>query len=170
VSDEGTSSGGALRFLKVVIEIIGALTALFLALGTFSDALGLEAVGPVAASAMLELWGDPCDGVTHPAFRTEARATIVDGVEAFEQVTGTYAVEKVAVKQGWAYIEAAPLQGPGSGDIRAYILKRQGSEWTVRWNGRPGAEPGNPTGRPYPENFDSDDQDILRCQTVCKAT
>ena len=123
---------------------------------------------------MLSAYGDPCDGVEHPAFQSEARKTIVDGVQEYQGVDTDiiYAVEKVAVKDGWAYIETGPLTGAGSGENQAYLLEindlqARSPEWIGRWEGPPGATAESPKGNPYPEGFDSSAQDILRCQTSC---
>ncbi len=99
----------------------------------------------------------------------------MDGVQRFQAVDTSvvHLVEKVAVKDGWAYIETQPLEGPGSDEPRAYLLRHNSAAgWVVKWNGPTGAEAGNPTGATTrsPGTFSSVDQDILRCQTVCSAT
>jgi hypothetical protein len=116
---------------------------------------------------MLCVFGDPCDGVQHPAFQSEDRAEIVDAVQDYrhEDTNRVYFVEKVDVKDNWAYIEAA---APDSGEYEAFLLEAKNANWVVRWNGAVGAQHGEgQKGNPYPDDFDSSDQDILRCQTVC---
>jgi len=169
VSDETGSPHSTLRRSRVFLDVVGALTILLGATGGVANALGLSEVGPAAAEVMLDTFGDPCDGVLHPGYQTAARGAIVDGVQAHlgADTEVPWLVEKVAEKDGWAYIETAPPDGFNSVDYAAYILRRDDDVWEVRWTGSPGAQAGNPTGDPYPRGFDSSDQDILRCPTVC---
>jgi hypothetical protein len=158
------------RVRRALLWSAGVFTALVWALGAlgvFLNALNnseAEALGPVAASLMLDAFGDPCGGVDHPKWNTDARREIVDGVQADlgAETTERWLVQKVAKKDRWAYIETAP---PDTGDYWAYILKKRGSRWIVRWDGPTGARPGVPTGPdPYPRDFGTSAQDILSCQ------
>ena len=131
---------------------------------------GAERVGAAGATFILRALGDPCDGVDHPAYQSDARGAIVDAVQVHEGVETSeiYLVEKVAKKDGWAYIETAPWHGPGSGDPHAYILRAEDATWTFAWEGGTGAQPGaGEEGNPYPDDFDFTDQDMLMCQTLC---
>jgi hypothetical protein len=167
---ESRKSSSVGRYARGLLSFVGFITLLFGGAAKMADAFGAETVGPAAATVMLRAFGDPCDGVEHPAFQTEGRRRLVDAVQEYQGVNTNviYAVEKVAVKNGWAYIETGPLTGPGSGEYEAFLLQDVDAEWVVKWNGSGGAVPGQgPKDNPYPEDFDSSDQDILRCQTVC---
>lgn len=167
MADQVQQPSKAWRYFKGFLSVVGAITVLFGGASGLANALGAEQVGPAAATIMLRAFGDPCDGVQHPAFESEARGEIVDAVQEYRQedTQPLYAVEKVAVKNGWAYIEAAPLDG---GRYEAFLLEAQNAKWVVRWSGATGARVGpGPNGDPYPDDFDSSDQDVLRCQTVC---
>jgi hypothetical protein len=167
MADQPQQTSKPVRIIKGVLQVVGFFTLLFGGAGKMANAFGLEAIGPAAATFMLRQFGDPCDGVQHPAFQSEPRREIVDAIQEYrdEDTHPLYAVEKVAVKDGWAYIEAAP---PDSGQYEAFLLEARNANWVVRWNGAVGAQPGEgQNGNPYPDDFDSSDQDILRCQTVC---
>jgi hypothetical protein len=155
------------KFWRGVFLGVSFVVLLFGGMAGLVNAFGLEAVGPAAATFMLRAFGDPCDGVEHPPFQSEDRGRIVDAVQESrgEPTEPLYAVQKVAVKDNWAYIEAAPLK---TGEYDGYLLEATNAKWVVRWNGPVGGQPGQgPKGNPYPDDFDFPDQDILRCQTSC---
>jgi hypothetical protein len=169
MADQPQQTSTFMRFIKGLLQVVGAVTLLFGGVGGVANAIGLDAIGPAAATVMLRAFGDPCDGVQHPAYRSEARGEIVDAVQEYLHAdTDTlYVVEKVAVKNDWAYIETAP---PDSGEYEAFLLEARNARWVVRWSGAAGAQPGQgERGNLYPDDFDSSEQGILRCQTVCVA-
>lgn len=179
MATESRKSFSVWGIVRGFFAILGMITALFGGWAGLADAFGGENVGPAAATWMLRAFGDPCDGVVHP--KAGHRGTMVDAVQEYQRVnTGViYAVEKAAVKDGWAYMETGPLTGPDGGEsdsseYDAFLLQdvniqNDATEWVVVWDGSVGeAVPGpGPEGNPYPEDFDLPDQDILRCQTAC---
>ena len=137
--------------------------------GRSGKAIRRRARGAAGATFILRALGDPCDGVDHPAYQSDARGAIVDAVQDYQGVETSqiYLVEKVAVKDGWAYIETGLWQGPGSGDPDAFILRAENATWTVLWEGDTGAQPGDgEEGNLYPKT-DLGDQHMLMCQTLC---
>ena len=105
---------------------------------------------------MLRAFGDPCDGVEHPPFQSEARGRLIDAVQLYQRVNTEviYVVEKVAVKGDWAYIETGPQTGPGSGVNEAFLLQDVGAEWVVKWSGPVEEVAGEgPKDDPYPGDF-----------------
>jgi hypothetical protein len=113
----------------VIVGGLSVILGLFRGAAGFVNAFGGEAIGPAAATFMLRLLGDPCDGVQHPPFQSPGRVRIVDAVQEYrgERTEPLYAVEKVAVKDNWGYIEAAPLV---SGEYATFLLEsKMGSGW-----------------------------------------
>ena len=50
----------------VIVGGLSVILGLFRGAAGFVNAFGGEAIGPAAATFMLRLLGDPCDGVQHP--------------------------------------------------------------------------------------------------------
>jgi hypothetical protein len=151
-----------------VKDFLVAVGAICLALGavlTFMGQLGFSpTLGTETANAALAWLGDPCDGVEHPAYKSKARTAVMDGIREAKQYKGLYVVESIAVKDEWAYVEASPYQGPRSGELKAYILTGIANGWGLKWEGQPGALPGQ---QDYPEGFDDN---LLRCKQVSCAS
>jgi hypothetical protein len=118
-------------------------------------------IGPDVANAALAWLGDPCDGIEHPAYQSQVRREILDGIRAEKNTDTLYVVEVIARRGEWAYVEASPYQGAQSGEFRAYILTQVGRRWGFKWEGQPGARPGQ---HDYPDGFDDG---LLRCKTPC---
>jgi hypothetical protein len=151
--------------VKNFFVAVGAICVVLTAVLTLMGQIGFSpTLGPEAANAALAWLGDPCDGIEHPAYKSKARTAALDGIRDGKQYKGLYVVETLAVKGEWAYAEASPYQGPGSGELRAYILTRVANGWGLKWEGQPGALPGQ---QDYPEGFDDN---LLRCKQVSCAT
>jgi hypothetical protein len=152
--------------IKGFLELVGLVALTAGGVLTFLGQVGFSPqIGPEAANAALAWLGDPCDGITHPAYNSRTRTDILDGVRAGEKTDEKYVVGVMAMRGEWAYVEASPYQGPESGQYKAYILTTIGNGWGLKWTGDPGAEPGNPD---YPAGFDDN---LLRCKEAgCSTT
>jgi hypothetical protein len=152
-------------YIKGFLTFVGLVTVTLSGVLTFMTQLGFStSVGPKAANAALAWFGDPCDGVEHPAYMSDTRREILDGVRAARDSNEEFVVEVAVRKNDWAYVEVSPFQSPKSGEFTAYILTDTESGWSVMWHGAPGARPGQSG---YPAGFN---KDLLRCTKIgCSA-
>jgi hypothetical protein len=101
--------------------------------------------------------GVDCSQAVHPAFETELRVFILDGLRRHYSYKGEYVVEEITKVGDWAYVEAAPTT---TGVDRAYLLQFDGLRWNWRWEGDIGAQPGQPG---FPPAFSSVASPALLC-------
>lgn len=127
----------------------GTTTGIFTAVGGFLGAVAgllgiLVSVGVIGGSGtppnVLPPTGEAvdCSQATHPAFETDVRVFIIDGLRRHYSFDGEYTVEEIAKVRDWAYVEGAPYP---AGTDRAYLLEFDGLLWNWRWEGDIGARP-----------------------------
>lgn len=85
-----------------------------------------------------------CSTVAHPSYGTDLRTAINDGLREHYSYDGLYVVEEMTMVDGWAYTQAHPQEGKGSGVDRAYLLRHNGLEWVWHWEGDINPQPGQP--------------------------
>jgi hypothetical protein len=171
VATTDSASGGLseveveMGYIKGFFALVGAVTVTLSTGATLLTQLGFSpTVGPEAANAALAWFGDPCDGVEHPAYMSQTLHEILDGVREARDSDELFVVQVAVRKDDWAYVEASPYQGGKSGQFTAYILSETESGWSVNWHGAPGARPGQ---HDYPAGFDDN---LLRCKEIgCSA-
>jgi hypothetical protein len=171
---EPKGRAGLTNWVKDASAVVGAIVVIATLTGGALNRIGVrtDAVGASVSNAALVVFGDPCDGDFHPAYNTDERSSIVDGVQRYEGADSNvlWMVEKAAEKGNWAYIETVPPTGSTDQQLPAYVLHHDADDWAVKWEGDAGARPGDPdypqTGNPdYPNGFDSWDQNVLRCKS-----
>jgi hypothetical protein len=86
--------------------------------------------------------GVDCSTATHPSSGTDLRTAINDGLREHYSYEGLYVVKEMTMVDGWAYSQAHPQEGEGSGVDRAYLLRHNGLEWVWQWEGDIRPRPG----------------------------
>ena len=103
--------------------------------------------------------GVDCSQASHPAYQTELRIHILDGLRRHFSYNGIYIVRTMTKVGDWAYVEAARED---EGVDRAYVLQSDGLQWNWRWSGQIGTKPGDPE---LPTDFRPVARVALLCRT-----
>jgi hypothetical protein len=134
--DEEDKASPMSRISRFLTSAQGVIFAIVLLLGAISALYFMLNSGEKSDE------GADCSTATHPSSGTDLRTAINDGLREHYSYDGLYVVKEMTMVDGWAYSQAHPQEGEGSGVDRAYLLRHNGIEWVWQWEGDINPKPG----------------------------